>query len=94
MYTIRIADALTIGLFFNPNVLEFWQVILGMHKGGVWEDPLHPAYLPQGRLDKLAIPDNFEGGTFGELFRLLLSSYGTIAIALYRCVRVFCLCIF
>jgi hypothetical protein len=39
--------------------------------------------LKQGRFDKLKVPTGFVG-TFQDLFEMLLSSYGTIAIALHR----------
>lgn len=39
--------------------------------------------LKQGKFDKLRVPEGFVG-TFQDLFELLLSSYGTIAIGLHR----------
>lgn len=39
--------------------------------------------LRQGDFEKFEIPSEFEG-TFGKLFDLLLVSYGSVAIALYR----------
>lgn len=39
--------------------------------------------LKQGRFDKLKVPVGFVG-TFQDLFEMLLSSYGTIAIGLHR----------
>ena len=39
--------------------------------------------LKQGKFDKLKVPTGFVG-TFEDLFELLLSSYGTIAIGLHR----------
>jgi hypothetical protein len=33
VFTPYIIDAMTIQMLFNPNILEFWQVIMGMRRG-------------------------------------------------------------
>lgn len=81
-------------MLYNPNLLEFWQVAMGMKKendswgGGSNISVLnstsseHDPYQ-SGHFDVLEIPQEFHG-TFGELFQYLLICYGTITIGLFR----------
>jgi hypothetical protein len=83
-----VIDTLTVQLLFNPNIVEFWQVAMGMKR----YDDLYPETsdasdvlesLQSGCFDELEIPMEFQG-TFGELFQYLLTCYGSIAIGLFR----------
>lgn len=76
-------------MLYNPNLLEFWQIAMGMKKEeDLWmrqnggssseNDPFQ-----SGSFDILEIPKEFHG-TFGELFQYLLICYGTITIGLFR----------
>lgn len=85
MFTQHVLDALTVSMLYNPHLLEFWQVMMGMQKStknsmmsGMFDD-----IVQQGGIDILEIPANFSGN-FGRLFEILLASFGTVAIALYR----------
>ncbi|CAE7533308.1 unnamed protein product, partial [Symbiodinium microadriaticum] len=80
----QVIASLTVSSLYNPNIIEFWQVFMGMEKKANTSNLENMSgILQQGKFDKLKVPTGFVG-TFENLFELLLSSYGSIAIGLHR----------